>query len=411
MKEKSHFKYKYDNIEIPLNAEDEDKCSCKYEDYKFIFKPSNINDFVKTLSKKFITNSRLDTFDIEYKILNQINNHPSIRKRLYCPTYLENRKNRYTDIYMVDNYRVKLPLLVDDPASSFINATYLYNILPNSKNYIAAAAPLPNSFREWWRMIYDNNVCMIVMLTKLAEKIKKYPNVCKKADKYWPEYIKNNDGSILDKDVSTDPYLLKNSNNTINYLTVKRLSPTNKNIELKDMNLTKNELEQIEIFIVNMYDSSLIELGSRKVIFIWNQSLPDNHAPIKNKSCDQFIQYKNFVILFNRLYNKYNNNKKPVVVHCSAGIGRTGFFVTIDMILDNISNSYLEKIKKRISEKNDQLQQINLLKKKRLTYLPAISVFEVVKCLRTRRPMMVSNKAQYVFIHLFIAYCLKKVEI
>ena len=102
-----------------------------------------------------------------------------------------------------------------------------------------------------------------------------------------------------------------------------------------------------------------------------------------------------------------NGYQRPVLVHCSAGVGRTGFFVTIDMILDNISFNYLKKISKFIAEKNYILQKCELSIGKHFTLLPAISVFEVVKCLRTRRPSMISNKEQYVFIYLFISWILK----
>lgn len=403
-------------IQIPLNYEKgKDKCSYKYEEYQFIFKPSNINYFIKDLQKKFVVNDGLDTLDIELNVLHRFCNQQPILHKLYNPTILENMKNRYSDVLISDEYRVKLPLLADDPSSSFINATYLYNILPNTKKFIAASAPVAAGFREWWRMVYEKNVCMIVMLTKLTETNKRSkrsrPEKYIKAHQYWPEYTKHRDGSILDKDATFDPYILKNNRGDINLLIVRRFGPTNKIAELKDMNLNNDQIKQIEIFLVTMFNLSLQIIGSRKIVFIWNRSLPDYGAPIKNKHCDQFAPYRDFVILFNRLYNKYNNNKRPVVVHCSAGLGRTGFFITIDMILDNISRNYLGKIKSSITGKNNQLQKINLLTKKQLVLLPAISVFEVVKCLRTRRPMMVSNKAQYVFIYLFIAYWLQnKVE-
>ena len=382
-------------IEIPINSENEDECKCKYEDYKFIFKPSNINNYVTDLQKKFIVKNGLDYFDVELSVLEKFYNQRS-NPDLYIPTSTENTKNRYRDFYITDKYRVKLPPLLNDPSSSFINATYLYNILPNSKKYIVASAPLPNGFRDWWRMIYENNVGIIVMLTDLVETDNRKKRKYIKAHQYWPEYKNDNEDAYI----KPYPIITKDA---INYLTVRRLSIINKSNELRNMNL--NEQYQIEIFIVSMYDSKLKEIGFHKIIFLWNKSLPDNGAPVKTKTCDQYIQYKKFVILFNKLYYKYYNKDHSVLVHCSAGLGRSGFFIAIDMILDNISRRYLNRIMNTITNKNNKLQKLNL------TQLPAISVFEIIKCMRIRRPKMISNKSQYIFIYMFIAYCLKKFDI
>ena len=85
-------------------------------------------------------------------------------------TTFDGEKDRYSLPLVCEHSRVKL-----QPQGVYINANYVLN-----KNYIASQAPLPHTFSQFYDMIWQENVSVIVMLTKLEESQR-----CK-AHRYWP---------------------------------------------------------------------------------------------------------------------------------------------------------------------------------------------------------------------------------
>ncbi|KAJ3042077.1 protein tyrosine phosphatase, non-receptor type 12 [Rhizophlyctis rosea] len=88
------------------------------------------------------------------------------------------RRNRYTDIIPYDGTRV--PLLTPSQGSDYINASYLHG-LPSTRPYIASQGPLPNTIGDFWQMVWEQNVRVIVMLTKEDERGRR------KCERYWPD--------------------------------------------------------------------------------------------------------------------------------------------------------------------------------------------------------------------------------
>jgi len=87
-------------------------------------------------------------------------------------------KNRYKDVLPLENTRVKLNQISGQLGSDYINANYIHD---SDEKYIACQAPLPHTIVDFWRMIWEQNTGIIVMLTKLIEKN------CYKAHLYWPQ--------------------------------------------------------------------------------------------------------------------------------------------------------------------------------------------------------------------------------
>lgn len=85
-------------------------------------------------------------------------------------TIFDNTKDRYSLKSVFEHSRVKI-----EPESTYINANHILN-----KKYIAAQAPLPHTFSQFYDMIWQENISVIVMLTKLEE------SDCCKAHRYWP---------------------------------------------------------------------------------------------------------------------------------------------------------------------------------------------------------------------------------
>ncbi|KAI2649704.1 Tyrosine-protein phosphatase non-receptor type 12 [Labeo rohita] len=90
------------------------------------------------------------------------------------------KKNRYKDIVPFDHSRVKLSLVTSKHDTDYINASFIKGVL-GTRAYIATQGPLPNSVLDFWRMLWEYNVQVIVMACREFEMGRK------KCERYWPE--------------------------------------------------------------------------------------------------------------------------------------------------------------------------------------------------------------------------------
>ncbi|KAL3266763.1 hypothetical protein HHI36_010922 [Cryptolaemus montrouzieri] len=230
---------------------------------------------------------------------------------------LENkRKNRYTNIIPFDEHRVKLNIDEDDEISSdYINASFIKGY-SGEVEYIATQGPLEHTCKDFWKMVIQENVTVIVMVTQFVEKEKE------KCFRYFP----NNHETML---ISED-------------------------IEVK----CQVEL-QFDTYCVR---TLLVRKDIRQYTVIHMQFLdwPDFGCPSGTNAMLFFCQ---------EVRDRIQLEQGLMVVHCSAGVGRTGTLISLDILLQSIKN------KKRIS------------------------VFETVVALRRQRTHMVQTEKQYVYIH------------
>jgi len=237
-------------------------------------------------------------------------------KILYYPsatTFYTRTKNRYPDILPKECTRVKLQQNEHQEGSDYINANYIFD-----KEYISTQAPLPSTMADFWRMIWEQDVPVIVMLTKFYERGQV------RAHTYWPEKVgetvKYGDISVyFDFEGGVGP------------------------IDIRFFHLkTSNE--------------------TKKVAHLHYSTWPDFGVP----SCTREIL--NLVRLTEILCPEALTNV-PIVVHCSAGIGRSGTFIAIH-------------------------QALRLLKSAKQP-----NVFDLVISMRGSRCGMVQTADQYSFIH------------
>ena len=200
--------------------------------------------------------------------------------------------------------------------------------------FIATQGPLPNTIEDFWTMCDEYDVETIVMLCKLKEK-----NV-EKCAKYW-------DGKNL-------------AHFQIKIIQEQALG--------KDNGIIFRKFQ-----LINIYKKNVVKTISQIHLTCW-----EDHSALDEDYFDKIITLINFVDKF--------RNKKPVVVHCSAGVGRTGTFIS----LYNIYHEIMQQIY------NDKKEIIE------------ISVFNLVRKIKEMRMFMVENKDQYFFLYLFINYLLVK---
>ncbi|KAB7496168.1 Tyrosine-protein phosphatase non-receptor type 11 [Armadillidium nasatum] len=242
----------------------------------------------------------------------------------------ENRnKNRYKNILPFDHTRV---ILKDAdpgvPGSDYINANHITgeeDLGYEGKRYIATQGCLPQTTNDFWWMVWQEETRVIVMTTKEVERGKN------KCNKYWPDNDTTKEfGKIVVKNIN------ESSNN--DYI-------------LREFSVLNDEEE-------------------RKIYHYHFTAWPDHGVP-SDPGC-----VLNFLHDVNRRQEDIPG-AGPYVVHCSAGIGRTGTFIVIDMILDQI---------------------------KRLGLDCEIDIQRTIQMVRSQRSGMVQTEAQYKFVYLAVQH-------
>ncbi|XP_056001647.1 receptor-type tyrosine-protein phosphatase alpha-like [Ostrea edulis] len=186
--------------------------------------------------------------------------------------------NRYKGIYPYDYNRVKLMRTYANENDDFVNASYIHGF-NKERAYIAAQGPFnPKTLEDFWTMIWQNDVTRIVMLTNLYEGDRM------KCLKYWP-----------DTDLDIGQYTIR--------------------------------LDNVDVYdhYVLRYMVVQCQEEERKVTQFHFTTWPDNSIPDDPTS---------LIYLRNLVRDGLITSDAPIVVHCSAGIGRTGTFISFDYLLE-----------------------------------------------------------------------------
>lgn len=237
------------------------------------------------------------------------------------------KKNRYSDIRPYSHNIVKITNDSDD----YINASWVH--IPEKNSMIAAQGPKENSIEDFWNMCYSNDVKVIIMLCKLKENGKT------KCANYF--------GSPK-----------------MNHFT---------------LNQSPNE-EKINGLILRKFELKKDNQDIKNIVQIHYEDWPDHGVPQK--------AYETIIKLI-ELIEEYKGNS-PFVVHCSAGVGRTGTFSAI-------YNLYFE-ILRQINDTTNQ------------DYIK-FSVVNIVRKLKEFRLYMVENYDQYTFIYEFLSLFLENTNV
>ncbi|XP_075463051.1 tyrosine-protein phosphatase non-receptor type 9-like isoform X3 [Ascaphus truei] len=251
-----------------------------------------------------------------------------VSKKLY-----NQAKNRYSDVLCLDQSRVKLGLIGTDETTDYVNASFMDGY--KRKNaYIATQGPLPKTFDDFWRMVWEHKVLIIVMTTRVIERGRI------KCGQYWPLEVGRNEDSG-------------------------HFSIRNIHIDLfQDFKLTH----------LDVYNKQTDE--SRSVAHYQYMSWPDFGVP---KSASAMLDFRSQVkqhqtVAVQALGSEWTGHPAgpPIVIHCSAGIGRTGTFCTLDICLSRLEN------------------------------IGTVDVLRTVKKMRTQRAFSIQTWDQYYFCYMAI---------
>lgn len=336
-------------------------------------------------------------------------------------------KNRYVNIVAYDHSRVMLktfPMAKNKSHADYINGNYIdgYN---KSKAYIGTQGPLPATFDDYWRMIWEQRVCIIVMITNLIERGRR------KCDLYWPKEV--------------------NTCETYGIITVKMLQEViMATYTLRTFTIRNNKVKKVRnypefyfIFLLSMHpvshDSFFIRSASpssspaaclavffpttraillnsffMRLMFIYLIDWPCffvfsllSARLFSSQYSDDFVCFFLFIFSLFLFLSKlqgaertvyqyhYTNwpdhgvpdhplpvlsfvrksstanppNAGPIIVHCSAGVGRTGTYIVIDAML------------------------------KQIKHKQTLNIFGFLKHIRQQRNYLVQTEEQYIFTH------------
>ncbi|KGL93171.1 Receptor-type tyrosine-protein phosphatase C, partial [Charadrius vociferus] len=227
-------------------------------------------------------------------------------------------KNRYIDILPYDHNRVELSEIPGDPGSDYINASYIDGF-KEPRKYIAAQGPKDETTDDFWRMIWEQKATIIVMVTRCEEGKRN------KCAQYWPS--------------------MENGSATYGDIIVK----INESKTCPDYVIQK-------LHITNARERT----AGRDVTHIQFTSWPDHGVP----------EDPHLLLKLRRRVNALSNFfSGPIVVHCSAGVGRTGTYIGIDAMLEGLDAE------------------------------GRVDVYGYVVKLRRQRCLMVQVESQYILIH------------
>ncbi|BFZ17029.1 hypothetical protein BsWGS_20067 [Bradybaena similaris] len=228
-------------------------------------------------------------------------------------------KNRYANVIAYDHSRVILQPMEGVPGSDYINANYMDGYRKQNA-YIATQGPLPETFGDFWRMVWEQRSATIVMMTKLEERSRVRNYI--KCDQYWPPR-------------GAETYGLMH-------------------VQLVDV--TELATYTIRTFHMSRYGFSEKREVRQFQFTAWpDHGVPDHPTPL---------------LMFMRRVKASNPpDAGSIIVHCSAGVGRTGAFIVIDAMLERIKHEM------------------------------TVDIYGHVTCLRAQRNYMVQTEDQYIFIH------------
>ncbi|CAM4711006.1 receptor-type tyrosine-protein phosphatase C isoform X1 [Lepidochelys kempii] len=305
----------YDLHREKLSNSGEDVMLVKRDDEKQLMnvEPIPAEMLLETYKRKIADEGRL--FLDEFQSIPRVFSKFSIKEAR--KNYNQN-KNRYIDILPYDYNRVELSEINGDPGSDYINASHIDGF-KEPRKYIAAQGPKDETTDDFWRMIWEQKATIIVMVTRCEE------NNRNKCAQYWPT--------------------TENSTATFGDTVVK----SNESKICPDYIIQK-------LHITNRKEKT----PGRDVTHIQFTSWPDHGVP----------EDPHLLLKLRRRVNALSNFfSGPVVIHCSAGVGRTGTYIAIDAMLEGL------EVEGRVD------------------------VYGYVVKLRRQRCLMVQVETQYILIH------------
>uniref|UniRef100_A0A7N6C433 Protein tyrosine phosphatase non-receptor type 13 n=1 Tax=Anabas testudineus TaxID=64144 RepID=A0A7N6C433_ANATE len=231
------------------------------------------------------------------------------------------KKNRYKNIVPFDSTRVVL-----GKDGGYINANFInMHVKDEDFLYIACQGPLPTTMGDFWQMVWEQKSNVIAMMTQEVEGGKV------KCQRYWPD--------------------------------------TPRTAEMVDdrLQLTLIKDQYLDNFVIRLFEVKDVQTNEIQLVTHLNYTgWPDHGTPTQPEQLLTFISYMRHV-----------HRSGPIITHCSAGIGRSGTLICIDVVLGLISKD------------------------------ADFDISDVVRNMRLQRHGMIQTEDQYIFCYQVILYVLR----
>ena len=275
--------------------------------------------------------------------------------------------DRYRDIRCFKNNNITI-----GDESKYINASYI-GVIFRANYFITTQAPKDKTINDFWRMVYEEKAKVVVMLCNFEEGGKK------KCANYLPS--ENN----------------QNFQNAQNFQNVQNNQNNQNNQNAQNVQNDQNIQNEIKVNLIRKevyeeFDIRTLELelnnDKRTVTHIHYKKWPDKGVPDMN-SFNTFEEIIKIVDQINK--SKHDKEKEnefhPIVVHCSAGVGRTGTFISMFCLYKEIKMAQIDK---------------------RIVNSIQFNIFNLVRKMKEMRLYMVQTFEQYKFVYQFAQYLLNK---
>ncbi|XP_052393234.1 tyrosine-protein phosphatase non-receptor type 13 isoform X3 [Carassius gibelio] len=231
------------------------------------------------------------------------------------------KKNRYKNIIPFDTTRVML-----GKDGGYINANFIkMPVKDENFLYIACQGPLPTTLGDFWQMVWEQKSNVIAMMTQEVEGGKV------KCQRYWPD------------------------------------TPRSPEMVSDRLQITLVKDQHLDNFVIRLIEVKDIQTNEiQRVTHLNYTGWPDHGTPTQPEQLLTFISYMRHV-----------HQSGPIITHCSAGIGRSGTLICIDVVLGLISKDV------------------------------DFDVSDVVRTMRLQRQGMVQTEEQYIFCYQVILYVLR----
>jgi protein tyrosine phosphatase len=256
-------------------------------------------------------------------------------------------RNRYFNVLANEHSRVKLKACLHDGDTDYINANIIPAALPCSPrdpSYYATQAPVPETMAHFWQMVYEARSAVIVMLTSEYEARSDLPKV----DRYWP--------TLVGAREQYGWFLVEN---------------------LGDNLAQSSPIIERRFRLYGPQKEAPLDVTQLQYVDWPDQDVPENPQAILD--------------LIARADERANAAPPgaPIVVHCSAGVGRTGTFVAIDLILRRLRAAFKDQHACHPDRQGAYCGAVQ----------PSVDdIHEIVRSLKVARSKMVQTAEQYRFI-------------
>ncbi|KAM0720478.1 hypothetical protein Q7P37_004614 [Cladosporium fusiforme] len=252
-------------------------------------------------------------------------------------------KNRYNNIWPFEHSRVKLEGVPRHDCDYF-NANHIKASLSH-KRYISTQAPIPATFNDFWNVVWQQDVRVIVMLT--AEK----EGAQVKAHNYWDqkEYGPLQLEFLSEKRASLEPAKIHRHKNRPSVGRRSSINPVNVPLAPQETKDEKPNGEQPFVTVRKFtlrHDQRPFE-RMREITQLQFSSWPDFGAPAHPAHLLGLVEQCDAVVCAtNKTTSKQPEpaDSRPVMVHCSAGCGRTGTFCTVSSVIDMLKRQRISRL-------------------------------------------------------------------